>query len=78
MRTPISGVRCDTVCDITPKIPTAVSSSARPANAENNHAATRVRHIASPTRSSIVLTSASGRFESSCLTSWRIAATRLA
>ena len=61
---------------MTPKMPTAVSSSASPANAESSHAATRVRHIASPTRSSIVLTDRSGRFGSRARTSRLIAAVR--
>ena len=50
IRMPISGVRCITVCAITPNTPIAVSSSASAANADSSHAPTRVRHIASPTR----------------------------
>lgn len=50
---------------------------ANPANADSNHALTRVRHIASPTRSSIVLISLSGTVESSSLTSRAMEETRV-
>src|SRR5688572_14508311 len=69
MRMPISAVRRATVWVMTPKIPMAVRSNARPPNADSSHAITRVRHMASPTRSSMVLTDRSGSFGSSARTS---------
>jgi hypothetical protein len=62
---PIFAVRCVTLCAITPKIPIDVSSSASAPNVESSQAPTRVRHIASSTRSRIVFNSVSGRFGSS-------------